>query len=163
MSWWSNYPWRMIQTNLREIDMMDIKAERFVEDLLEFKANVVLLNAGGIIANYNTDLPFHHQSPYLKGDSLKDIVELCHKNNIRVIARMDFSKVSYEVYEKYPEWAFKTIDGETMEYNGYVQVCINGEYQQKYVFEIITETFDKIPFDGLFCNMGGFQNRDYDF
>lgn len=163
MSWWSNYPWRMIQTNLREIDMMDIKAERFVEDLLEFKANVVLLNAGGIIANYNTDLPFHHQSPYLKGDSLKDIVELCHKNNIRVIARMDFSKVSYEVYEKYPEWAFQTIDGEIMEYNGYVQVCINGEYQQKYVFEIITETFDKIPFDGLFCNMGGFQNRDYDF
>ena len=68
-----------------------------------------------------------------------------------------------KIYEKYPEWAFQTIDGEIMEYNGYVQACINGEYQQKYVFEIITETFDKIPFDGLFCNMGGFQNRDYDF
>ena len=163
MSWWNNYPWRMIQTNLREIDMLDINAEKFVEDLLEFKATVLLLNAGGIIANYNTNLPFHYQNPYLKGDSLKDIVDLCHKNNIRVLARMDFSKVSYEIFQENPDWAFRTIDGDIMNYNGYVQVCINGDYQQEKAFKIIKETFDKIPFDGLFCNMGGFQNRDYDF
>lgn len=163
MSWWKDYPWRMIQTNLREIDMEDIRAERFVDDILDFKANVVLLNAAGIISNYTTDLPFHYQSPYLKSDSLKEIVDLCHKNNIRVLARMDFSKVRYEIYEKNPDWAFRTIDGDIMNYNGYVQVCINGKYQQDYAFKIIKETFDKIAFDGLFCNMGGFQNRDYDF
>ena len=27
--WWTNYPWRMIQTNLREIDMAEIDAETY--------------------------------------------------------------------------------------------------------------------------------------
>jgi hypothetical protein len=163
MAWWENYPWRMIQTNLREIDMEDINAERFVKDLLDFKANVVLLNAAGIIASYLTDLPYHYQSPYLHGDSLKDIVELCHQNGIKVLARTDFSKVRRSLYEQHPEWAFRTKSGDIMDYNGDVQVCINGDYQQKYAFEILREMFDRIPFDGLFCNMGGFQTRDYDF
>ncbi len=163
MAWWKDYPWRMIQTNLREIDMLDISAEQFVKDLLDFKANVVLLNAAGIIASYPTELPFHYQSPYLKGDSLLRIVELCHLNGIRVLARTDFSKVRKSLYELHPEWAFRTKENQVMEYNGDVQVCINGDYQQKYAFEILCEMFDKIPFDGLFCNMGGFQTRDYDF
>ncbi len=163
MAWWDNYPWRMIQTNLREIDMEDISAEQFVSDLLDFKANVVLLNAAGIIASYPTNHSFHYQSPYLHGDRLETIVELCHKHGIRVLARTDFSKVRRVLYEKHPEWAFRTKDGQIMDYNGDVQVCINGEYQQKYALEIIKEMFDMIPFDGLFCNMGGFQTRDYDF
>ena len=74
--WWDNMPWRMIQTNLREIDTLDIDADRFVADLKEFKANVVMINAAGIIASYPTRLPFHFQSPYLKGDSLKKILSL---------------------------------------------------------------------------------------
>lgn len=163
MAWWENYPWRMVQTNLREIDMLDISAEQFVKDLMDFKATVVLLNAGGIIASYPTDLPFHYQSPYLKGDSLRRIVDLCHEKGIRVLARTDFSKVQRSLYEEHPEWAFRTKEGQVMEYNGYVQTCINGDYQQKYAFEILGEIFDRIPFDGLFCNMGGFQTRDYDF
>lgn len=163
MGWWKDYPWRMIQTNLREIDMEDISAERFVKDLLDFKANVVLLNAAGIIASYPTELPFHFQSPYLQGDSLKKIVDLCHENGIKVIARTDFSKVRRKLFEQHPEWAFRSKDGNCMDYNGDVQCCINGDYQQKFAFQIIEEMFRKIPFDGLFCNMGGFQTRDYDF
>lgn len=163
MAWWDNYPWRMIQTNLREIDMKDISAEQFVKDLQDFKATVVLLNAAGIIASYKTEIPFHYQSPYLQGDSLEKIVDLCHKHGIKVLARTDFSKVRYSLYEQHPEWAFRTKDGGIMNYNGDVQVCINGDYQQKYAFHIIEELFQKIPFDGLFCNMGGFQTKDYDF
>lgn len=57
--WWNNFPWREIQTNLREIDMRDIRAEQVVADLQAFKANVLMINAAGIIASYPTDLPFH--------------------------------------------------------------------------------------------------------
>lgn len=161
--WWKEHPWRMIQTNLREIDMGDLSAERFVADLLDFHATVVLLNAAGISAGYDTKLPYHIKNPYLTGDSLKKIVDLCHENGIRVIARADFSKVRQEVYEMHPQWAFRTSDGDVMEQNGYVQTCLCGEYQQKYAFEIIEELFREIPFDGLYCNMGGFQTRDYKF
>jgi hypothetical protein len=161
--WWENYPWRMIQTNLREIDMLDISADSYVQKLIEFNANVVMINAAGIIASYETDTPFHYQSKFLKGDSLKAIVDLCHKNGIKVIARTDFSKVRREIYEQYPQWSYRTKEGKIVDYNGDVHVCLNGDYQQKYAFEIIKELFEKIPFDGLYCNMGGFQTRDYSY
>ena len=70
--WWANKKtWRFIQTNLREIDMVDILAKQVVADLQAFQANVLMINAAGIIASYPTKLPYHFQSPYLKGDSLK--------------------------------------------------------------------------------------------
>ena len=57
-TWWNRTPIRLIQTNLREIDaLMDVKA--FVRSVEDASANVVLINVGGIVANYPTKLPFH--------------------------------------------------------------------------------------------------------
>lgn len=162
MHWWENYPWRMIQTNLREIDMEDIDAKKYVEDLKEFEATVVTLNAAGIIASYDTDLEYHKKSDYLHGDSLGTIVDECHKAGIKVIARMDFSKVRYEVYEKHPEWAYRRADGQIVNYNGDVHICPNSDYQQKYVLEILKEVLTRFPFDGVYFNMSGFLAVDYD-
>ena len=139
MNWWTNYPWRMVQTNLRETDMEDINAEKYASDLADFGATVVLLNAAGIIASYDTELDFQTKSAYLHADSLSQIIDACHKRGIRVIARTDFSKVRYELYKKHPEWAYRTKDGNIVSYNGDVHVCPNGDYQQKYMFEILKE------------------------
>jgi len=68
--WWTNWPWRFIQTNLREIDMLDVDAKQYIEDLKSFEATVLMINTSGIISSYFTELPFHHQSQFLKGDSL---------------------------------------------------------------------------------------------
>ena len=159
--WWTNYPWRMIQTNLREIDMEDIDAEAYADSLADFGATVAMLNTAGILASYETKHPYHPKSAFLHGDSLASLVEACHQRGIRVIARTDFSKVHYDLYLEHPEWAYRTVDGDIMNYNGDVQVCPNGEYQQKIRFEILKEALTEIPFDGVFCNMGGFLVTDY--
>lgn len=159
--WWQNRPWRLIQTNLREIDMRDIRAEQVVRDLQAFKANVLMINAAGIIASYPTQLPFQFQSPYLTGDSLQDIIAACHAADIRVIARTDFSKVRRPIYEQHPDWAYRTAQGQIVDYNGDVHVCINGAYQQDYALRIIEELLSTHAFDGIFFNMGGYQTRDY--
>src|SRR3989304_331387 len=137
--WWQSRTWRLIQTNLREIDMLDIRAEQVVADLQAFKANVVMINAAGIIASYPTKLPFHYQSPYLKGDSLQTILAACHQAGIRAFARTDFSKVRRPVYEAHPAWATVTASGKVIDYNGDVQACINGDYKQKYMLLILEE------------------------
>lgn len=155
--------WRMIQTNLRETDMADISAEEYVKELKEFGANVALLNTSGIIASYKTSIEDHYQSKFLTGDSLKDIVKLCHENGIKVIARMDFSKIRREIYEKHPEWAYRDKDGKIVDYNGDVHTCINGGYQQNVMPEIIRETYKELDTDGTFCNMGGFVTVDYSY
>ncbi|WP_216776699.1 alpha-amylase family protein [Metabacillus halosaccharovorans] len=161
--WWNGYPWRMIQTNLREIDMEDIDAVSYAKELKEFGATVVLLNAAGIIASYDSELAFHPRSEYLHGDSLNKIIEECHKVGIRVIARTDFSKIRYSVYEQHPDWAYRTREGKIVNYNGDVHTCLNVDYQQKYMFDILQEVLTKHSFDGVFCNMSGFKVVDYSY
>ena len=101
--WWTDYPWRMIQTNLRETDMADIDAEAYAQQLADYGATVVTLNAAGIIASYQTKLDFQTQSPYLTGSSLMEMIEACHKRGIRVIARTDFSKIREPIFKKHPD------------------------------------------------------------
>ena len=159
--WWKTLPWRMVQTNLREIDMADVDAERFAEDLADLGATVVNLNAGGILASYESRLPYHTVSPYLTGSSLKEIIEACHRRGIRVIARMDFSKIPTAVFEEHPDWAFRKADGSVIEQNGVVQTCQNSVYQREKVPEILRELLSEHPFDGVYCNMSGFIATDY--
>lgn len=161
MSWWKNYPWRMVQTNLREIDMADIDAKKFASDLADFGATVVTLNAGGILASYESKLPYHTVNNYLTGSSLKEIIDACHTRGIRVIARMDFSKIPYAVYEQHSDWAFRTADGGIVNQNGFVQTCQNSVYQQEKVMEILEELLTTHSFDGVYCNMSGFIATDY--
>ena len=133
--------------------MEDIDAVRFVQELKDFNATLVTFNAAGIIASYETKLPFQNKSNYLHGDSLERILKECHKAGIKVIARCDFSKIGKNLFEQHPDWAYRQANGEELEYNGYVQTCINGDYQQKYVYDILKELFDEFDFDGLYCNM----------
>lgn len=153
----------MVQTNLREIDMENIDAEAFADELAEYRATVVNLNAAGIIASYETALPFQNKSAYLHGDSLGQIIDACHRRGIRVIARCDFSKIGYNVYEQHPDWAYVAPDGNIMNYNGFVQTCVNGPYQQEYMMDILRELFTTHDFDGLYCNMSGTFVTDYDY
>lgn len=159
--WWEDYPWRMVQTNLREIDMENMDAKAYAKELADFGATVVTLNAAGIIASYDTGLACQPRSGFLTGDSLRDMIEACHAEGIRVIARTDFSKVRYPVYEAHPDWAYRDKDGQILNYNGDVQTCPSGEYQKEKTLEILRELLTSHPFDGVFCNMSGFLVVDY--
>lgn len=160
-AWWVGRPWRLIQTNLRETDMRDIDAGRYVESLRSFDATVAMINTSGIIASYPTRLPFHTPSAFLTGDSLETIIAACHEADIRVIARMDFSKVRRALYERHPEWAYVRSDGEIVDEHGDVHVCPSGGYQQECAPRIVEETITKLDVDGVYLNMSGFQTRDY--
>src|SRR3954462_8137257 len=66
-TWWNRMPYRLVQTNLREIDAtMDVDA--YVKSMVDASATIVLINVGGIVANYPTELPYHYRNPYMKGD-----------------------------------------------------------------------------------------------
>ncbi|MGC9542088.1 hypothetical protein [Streptomyces sp. UG1] len=158
--WWQNGPMRLVQTNLREIDVT-ADPDRFVESLQEFSANVVLFNAGGIVANYPTSLPFHHRNPHLRSDFLGEVIERTRAAGIRLIARFDFSKLNETIAAGHPDWHYKSLAGESVTYNGQVHTCLNGAYQQEKSLEILAEAAERYPIDGVFINMHGYQVRDY--
>lgn len=159
--WWLHEPFRLIQTNLREIDAIDFDINVYLASLKEIGANTVLINVGGIVANYYTGLDFHYQNPNLKFNLIKDVVDSLHKEGIRVIGRFDFSKLNEQYAYQNPDWLYKSVKGETVNYNRQVHTCVNGGYQQEYSLKILDEALTNFPLDGVFFNMIGYTTRDY--
>ena len=159
-TWWNREPYRLVQTNLREIDAtMDVDA--YVQSMVDANANIVLINMGGIVANYPTQLPYHFRNPFMKGDLVDDLIKGLHAKGIRVIGRFDFSKINESLAAQKPEWLYVSEAGRHVNYNGQVHTCINGGYQQEYALEILNEAISTYPLDGIFFNMIGYTTSDY--
>ncbi len=160
MGWWTEKRYRMIQNNLRDIDAgMDV--DRYVETLVEFGADVCMVGCGGITSFYPTELSCQKRSPYLRDDFFGRLLDACHKNGIRVIARFDFSKTHESFLMGHPEWYSVSVDGERIRYNDTVATCVNGAYQQECSLQILEEVIRRYSVDGVFFNMFGYQTRDY--
>jgi hypothetical protein len=161
--WWQS-PFRMFQTNLREPDaLMDV--ETTLDAIEGHGANVWLVNAGGIISFYPSRLPFQSTNPYLSsrpsGDLLGDAVMASRRRGVRVMARMDFSKVTEEVAVAHPEWWYVDPAGERQVYQGLTSVCPMGEYYQQRAFDVIDEVVERYGVDGFFFNWFSFNEVDY--
>ncbi|WP_432938257.1 alpha-amylase family protein [Kribbella sp. CA-253562] len=161
--WWQD-PFRMFQTNLREIDA-GLDVEEVLDYLVEFGADTWLLSVGGILSNYPTDLDFQTRNPYLaqraSGDLIGDAVKAAGRRGIRVMGRMDFSKIDHRRAEQHPDWCFVDAAGDQQVYNGLTSVCPSGDYYQVKLFEVLDEVLDRYPVDGFFCNWMSFNEVDY--
>lgn len=160
MSKWWLEPQRMIQTNLREIDA-DLDPDKLISDIKSFGTTVLMFNTAGIVASYPTKLSFHYLNPYLRNDLVGEVINRCHENRIRYMARMDFGKANRVFYGGHPDWFYRTATNAVVDYNGQVHTCVNGPYQQECVPAIIEEVLDLYPIDGIFFNMFGYQTWDY--
>jgi hypothetical protein len=161
--WW-NDPFRMFQTNLREIDA-DLDVERVLDYLERFGADAWLLSVGGIVSNYPTDLSVQSRNPVLErrssGDLVGDAVDAAKRRGIRVMGRMDFSKVDHRRAEEHPDWCFVAPSGERQVYNGLASVCPSGPYYQERLFDVLDEVLARYPLDGFFFNWMSFNEVDY--
>lgn len=160
-TWWNRTPIRLIQTNLPEIEgSMDRDA--YLQSIIDASANTVLFNTGGIVANYQTKLPYHWKNPNIGTEDLvADLIKKFHDNGIRYIARFDFSKLDSSIAVQKPEWLFVGTNGKPQIFNGLYSACINGGYYQEYAFEILKEAIANYPFDGIFFNMMGYTGSTY--
>ena len=160
--WWMTEPIRLVQTNLRETDTA-LDPGRLVSQLIDFRANCLLIGMGGIVAHYPTKVEHHVVSPHLPPgrDMFGEVLELAHKNRIRVIGRFDFSKASKPGFDAHPEWFFRTSTGKPVVYNGLYSTCIAGGYYAEKAMEILAEALTNYDVDGLFFNMFSNPTTDY--
>ncbi|MFZ0215215.1 MAG: alpha-amylase family protein [Candidatus Dormiibacterota bacterium] len=161
--WWAE-PFRTFQTNLREIDA-DLDVHRVVDTVVELGANAWLLNTGGIVSFYPSQLPFQRPSPWLSrrpgGDLIADAITEAHARGIRLISRLDFSKVARDLAEEHPDWCFVDVEGNPQTFNGLYSTCPSAPYYQEQSLEILDEILARYPVDGFFFNWFNFNQRDY--
>lgn len=158
--WWKRNNLRTIQMNLPAYEAAKLDADTIVKDLLAFSANTLIINAGGIMAFYESKLDFHYLNPYLKPGELGRIVQRCHTQGIRVIVRFDFSRADVSIFQKYPDWFYLSPAGKRMINTDKYVVSINAPYVQEKAFDIIAEVMDNFDIDGIFLNMPGYLVRN---
>jgi hypothetical protein len=160
--WWQTEPVRFFQTNLPE-NYSTLDAEKHVADVADFGANVLLLNMGGIAAQYPTEVELHYRSRWLPEgrDFFGDALREAHERGMRVIGRFDLSKTQQPVIDAHPEWFFRRVNGEPAIFNELYSACINGGYYWEHAPKILTEALTRYPVDGLFFNMFGNPAVDY--
>lgn len=162
--WWKS-PFRMFQTNIREIDA-GLDVERTLDRIVDYGADAWLLSVGGIISNYPSTLTHQSVNPALAeretGDLVGDAVSAASRRGVRVLARMDFSKVARRVAEQHPDWCYIDPAGSRQTYNGLTSACPSGQYYQEKVFEVLSEVLDRYEIDGFFFNWISYNEIDYE-
>ncbi|WP_223829697.1 alpha-amylase family protein [Paenibacillus arenilitoris] len=164
-AWWRQ-PLRIIQPNLQVKDTRFIDPERLAGQLKEMGANTVVFNVGGIYAWYRSEIPFHHVNEYLPKDKdlLEEVIAAFHKEGLKFVARVDFSKADDAVYQMRPEWFVRNGDGHPQiigaqrpgSWSLLMSTCINAGYRNEEVAApVLTEALGRYAIDGVFFNNPG--------
>lgn len=159
IAWWKHNNLRVIQTNLPAYEG-GLPVDSLIADLNYFSANTLIINAGGIMAFYPTQLDCQYTNPYMSPTLLGDVIRKCHENNIKVIVRFDFSRAHKSIYEQHPDWFYLSPKGERIINDDMYVISINAPYEQECLFRIVDEVITTYPVDGIFINMPGYQTRN---
>jgi hypothetical protein len=159
-NWWTK-PYRIVQTNLRLIDVKQSPA-KIARDVKAFGADAIVSNIGGIVAFYPTELELQWTNPLLEGrDFVAEMIAAARAEGLIFIGRFDLSKAMELAYREHPDWFMKNRDGGPRIYEGTYQACPNGDWGRRYGEKILTEALQRYEVDGVFFNMPGYPTHDY--
>ena len=158
--YWYQKQLRMLQTVLREPDIINYDAKAVVEYMKKSNSNVIIVNAVGIIDFFHNDDGFSHWNQFMKEgqEILADLCTECHKNGFHVITRIDFRGAQKYRYEVHPEWFAANPDGSPKVNTQYwlYSPCYLSEYSNGHAVRFLKNLMGKFPIDGIWENAVGF-------
>src|SRR2546429_2525989 len=103
-SWYATMR-RCGQLNLNERDPLTLDVATWIDYWASLELDALLLNGGGIVAFYPTDIPYHHKSEFLGSrDLFGELVAAATARRLRVVARMDCNYAYEDALQGHPEW-----------------------------------------------------------
>jgi Hypothetical glycosyl hydrolase 6 len=154
-------PWYAVmrrcgQINFNERDPLKMDTSAWADYWASLKVDAVLLNGGGIVAFYPTQVPYHHRSEFLGSrDLFGEMVAAVKKRNIRVVARMDCNYAYEEAFKAHPEWFERNRDGSPRRHNESTwlfKTCMFSPYFTEQMPAIYREINKLYPVDAFFTN-----------
>jgi hypothetical protein len=154
-------PWyetmlRCGQVNFNEQDPIGMNADEWMDYFASLKVNAVMLNGGGIMAFYPTQVPYQHRSEVLGSrDLFGEVLAAGRKRNMRVVARMDCNYAYEEAFQAHPEWFQHNADGSPTrhpECHWLYKTCMFSTYFTEQMPAIYREINQRYAPDGFYTN-----------
>ncbi len=153
---WFSRPMRWAQLTLVENDPGSFDPDFWLSYFKRIHADGATLSAGGIVAYYPTDIPFHHRSKWLgTSDSFGYLVKGCRDMKMSVIARSDPHATWQNVYNAHPDWISVTQDGKKRRHWADPDLwvtCAFGRYNFEFMTMVHKEIMERYEPDGIFSN-----------
>jgi hypothetical protein len=120
------------------------------------RADAVCLSAGGCVAYYPTEVPFHHRSPWLGDrDVFGDLVAGCRKLGLVVVARTDPHATYDDARAAHPDWIAVDAEGQPRRHWASPEMwvtCGLGPYNFEFMTAVKREIMSRYRVDGIFIN-----------
>jgi len=150
---WYSTTFRWAQTNITEADPIRYDISWWRKQWRKTKTQGVIINAGGIVAYYQSKFPLTYTSPFLgERDLFKELVDAAREEGLVVLARMDSNRVDENFYMHHPDWIAIDADGcPYIDGEKYI-TCIHSPYYHEYLPQILIEIGEKYHVDGFTDN-----------
>lgn len=154
-------PWyetmlRCGQINFNEQDPLTMKPDEWMDYFSSLHVNAVLLNGGGIMAFYPTQVPYQHRSSVLGArDLFGEMAAAARRRKMRVVARMDCNYAYEEAFQAHPEWFQRNADGTPKRHSEcywLYRTCMFGNYFTEQMPAIYREINQRYTPDGFYTN-----------
>jgi hypothetical protein len=121
----------------------------------------VVVNAGGIVAYYPTQIPLQHKATYLGDrDLFGEISRAAHEDGLVVFARMDSSRAHEDLYKAHPDWFARDRTGNPLKAAELYLSCVNSPYYEEYIPSIMREIIAMYHPEGFTDNSWSGLGRD---
>ena len=154
-------PWqrrirRVGQLNMTEHDPVAMNVEEWADYFAGLKVDAVLVSVTGILAFYQTKVPFHRKGKFLGDrDFFGECCAAAKKRGIHVIARMSPDLNWEDAVQAHPEWFQRNAQGAVQRHTEdprLFRTCMFTTYMTDYIPAIMREINSLYPVDGHFTN-----------
>ncbi len=151
-------PWfqrtrRWGQVNLTEDDPATLDVDWWRAHWRRTRVQGVIVNAGGIVAYYPSQVPFHYRAAMLGNrDLFGELTAAARAEGLAVLARMDSNRAEMRLAEAHPDWFTTGADGRTATAGGRAIACIHGPYYREHLPRILEEIIACYRPDGFTDN-----------
>ena len=159
MSGWYDRPMRWAQLSFVEDDPGNYDLAFWLDYFKKVHADAALLDAGGCVAFYPTQVPLHYRSKWLGSrDTFGEITAACRKLGMNVVARTDAHACHQDVYDAHPDWIMVDEHGNKVRHwsdKDFWVTCALGPYNFEFMTAVHREIMGKYMADSIFTNRWG--------
>jgi hypothetical protein len=150
---WFRRTLRWGQTNITEADPAAYDVAWWRAYWRRTRVQGVIINAGGIVAYYPSDVPHHHRAETLGGrDLYGELARASHDDGLAVLARMDSNRAHEPLYRAHPDWFAVDRAGKPYRAGELYVACINSPYYDEYIPRILREIIGRSHPEGITDN-----------